>query len=184
MYIALFWAVAWNFRVPSSWLKIDFRSIFSLFFGFKAILGHEGGTQKFRVTAQDKAIYISFQTSTRKVPKLLVESLTLRYDPMGKGVLHLSPPTMSVPTFHVCPTYYVRPHFLCLSPPTLSVPTYYVCSHLLFCVSLSLDISFCWHALLKSRVWHFQPSLFWTVIVLKQAHSVKISRTFEPLVRF
>ena len=31
MYIALFWAVAFNFRVPPSWLKIDFKSIFSLF---------------------------------------------------------------------------------------------------------------------------------------------------------
>ena len=31
------------------------------FFGFKAILGHEGGTQKFYVVAQNKAIQISFQ---------------------------------------------------------------------------------------------------------------------------
>ena len=31
MYIALFWAVTFNFRVPPSWLKIDFKSIFSLF---------------------------------------------------------------------------------------------------------------------------------------------------------
>ena len=29
--------------------------------GFKAILGHEGGTRKFRAMAQNKAIYISFQ---------------------------------------------------------------------------------------------------------------------------
>ena len=56
MYIALFWAVAFNFRVPPSRLKIDFKSIFSPFFGFKAILGHEGGTQKFRVVPQNKAI--------------------------------------------------------------------------------------------------------------------------------
>ena len=28
--------------------------LFYLLFGFKAILGHEGGTQKFRVTAQNK----------------------------------------------------------------------------------------------------------------------------------
>ena len=32
MYIALFWAVTFNFRVPPSWLKIDFKSISSLFF--------------------------------------------------------------------------------------------------------------------------------------------------------
>ena len=32
-------------------LKIDLQSIFN----------HEGGTRKFRVTAQNKAIYISFQ---------------------------------------------------------------------------------------------------------------------------
>ena len=31
MYIALFWHVTLNFRVPPSWLKIDFKSIFSLF---------------------------------------------------------------------------------------------------------------------------------------------------------
>ena len=42
-------------------LKIDFKSILSFFFVFKAILGHEGGTQKFKVTAQNKAIQISYQ---------------------------------------------------------------------------------------------------------------------------
>ena len=31
------------------------------FFGFKAILGHEGGTQKFKAVAKNKAIQISFQ---------------------------------------------------------------------------------------------------------------------------
>ena len=31
MYVALFWAVTFNFWVPPSWLKIDFKSIFSLF---------------------------------------------------------------------------------------------------------------------------------------------------------
>ena len=31
------------------------------FFGFKAILGHEGGTQKFWAVAQNKAIQIWFQ---------------------------------------------------------------------------------------------------------------------------
>ena len=31
------------------------------FFGLKAILGHEGGTQKIKVVAQNKAIQISFQ---------------------------------------------------------------------------------------------------------------------------
>ena len=56
-----------NFWVPPSGLKIDFKSIFSLFFGFKAILGHEGGTQKFRVTAQNKAIKISFQIIFEKI---------------------------------------------------------------------------------------------------------------------
>ena len=69
--------MALNIWVPPSWLKNDFESIFSLFFRFKANLGHEGGTQKSRVTAQNKAIYISLQiplTSTRKVAKLLVES--------------------------------------------------------------------------------------------------------------
>ena len=59
--MALFWAVALNFWVPLSWLNIDFESILSLFFGFKAILGHEEGTRKLRVTCQNKAIYISFQ---------------------------------------------------------------------------------------------------------------------------
>ena len=44
MYIALFWHVTLNFWVPPSWLKIDFRSIWRHFFGFQAILGHEGGT--------------------------------------------------------------------------------------------------------------------------------------------
>ena len=41
MYIALFWHVTFNFRVPPSWLKIDL-SQFLAFFLFKAILGHEG----------------------------------------------------------------------------------------------------------------------------------------------
>ena len=31
------------------------------FFGFKAILGHEVGIQKFYVVAQNKAIQMSFQ---------------------------------------------------------------------------------------------------------------------------
>ena len=31
IYVALFWAVALNFWVPPSWLKMDFKSIFSLF---------------------------------------------------------------------------------------------------------------------------------------------------------
>ena len=31
MYIALFWHLTFNFWVPPSWLKIDFKSIFSLF---------------------------------------------------------------------------------------------------------------------------------------------------------
>ena len=60
MCIALFWAVALNFRVPPSWLKIDFKSILA-FFGFNGILGHEGGTQKLNFMAQNKAIQISFQ---------------------------------------------------------------------------------------------------------------------------
>ena len=34
---------------------------YSVFFGFKVIVGHEEGTQKFKATAQNKAIYISFQ---------------------------------------------------------------------------------------------------------------------------
>ena len=32
-----------------------------LFFGFKGILGYEGGTQKLKVVAQNKAIQVSFQ---------------------------------------------------------------------------------------------------------------------------
>ena len=36
-------------------------SQFYVFFGFKANLGHERETQKFRVVAQNKAIQISFQ---------------------------------------------------------------------------------------------------------------------------
>ena len=35
MYVALFWAVTFNFWVPPSWLKIDFKSIFSLFFNLR-----------------------------------------------------------------------------------------------------------------------------------------------------
>ena len=61
MYVALFWAVTFNFWVPPSWLKIDFKSILRPFLGFKAILGHEGGTQKFWAVAQNKAIQIRFQ---------------------------------------------------------------------------------------------------------------------------
>ena len=59
--MALFWATTQNFWVPPSWLKIDFESILLIFFGFKAILGHEGGAQKFWVVAQNKAIQIRFQ---------------------------------------------------------------------------------------------------------------------------
>ena len=55
-----------NFWVPPSWLKINFKSIVCLFFGVKAILGHEGGTQKFRVVAQNKAIQIRFQIIEEK----------------------------------------------------------------------------------------------------------------------
>ena len=44
--MALFGAMALNFWVQPSWLKIDFKSNFS----------HEGGTQRFRATAQNKAI--------------------------------------------------------------------------------------------------------------------------------
>ena len=50
-----------NFGVPPSWLKVDFKSILRPFFGFKAILGHEGGTQKIRDMAQNKAIRLSYQ---------------------------------------------------------------------------------------------------------------------------
>ena len=66
MYIALFWAMTLNFWVPPSRLKIDFKS----FFGFKAILGHEGGTQKLKVTAQNKAIQISFWQVQEKIWRL------------------------------------------------------------------------------------------------------------------
>ena len=73
--------MALNLWVPPSWLKIDFMSIFSPFFIFKAILGHE-----FRATAQNKALQIRFPlTSTEKWPELLVEFLTLSYDPMGNS---------------------------------------------------------------------------------------------------
>ena len=58
--MALFWATALNYWVTPSCLKIDLKSILC-FFGFKAILGHEGGTQKFKAVAQNKAIQISFQ---------------------------------------------------------------------------------------------------------------------------
>ena len=34
---------------------------FGSFIGFKAILGHEGGTQKLKAVAQNKAIQISSQ---------------------------------------------------------------------------------------------------------------------------
>ena len=61
IWMVLFWATAQNFLVPPPYLKIDFKSILCLFFGFKAILGHEGGTQKFWVVAQNKAIQIRFQ---------------------------------------------------------------------------------------------------------------------------
>ena len=61
IHMALFWAVALIFWVPPSWLEIDFKSISSIFFGYKAILGHEGDTQKFRAVAQNKAIQIRFQ---------------------------------------------------------------------------------------------------------------------------
>ena len=101
-------------------------------------------------------------------------------------LLCLSPPSMSVPTYHVCPlllclsqsimsvpTYYVCPHLSCLSPPIMSVPTYHVCP-LLICLSppiMSVPTDYfvlvcpqpsflCWQALFKSRVWHFQLSLF------------------------
>ena len=60
------------------------------FFGFKAILGYEGGTKKFRAVAQNKAIQIDDikkfpLTSTEKRPELLVEFLTLRYDHIGNS---------------------------------------------------------------------------------------------------
>ena len=53
--MALFGATTLLNFMPTSWLNIDFKSILSLF-GFKAILGHEGGTQKLKVVAQNKAI--------------------------------------------------------------------------------------------------------------------------------
>ena len=43
--------------MAKNWFQVNFMSLF----GFKANLGHEGGTQKFRVVAQNKAIQISFQ---------------------------------------------------------------------------------------------------------------------------
>ena len=44
-------------------LNIEFKAIWMLksFFWFQAILGNEGGTQKFKATAQNKAIQISNQ---------------------------------------------------------------------------------------------------------------------------
>ena len=61
---------------PKKKHKIDLKSIFN----------PEGGTQKFRVTAQNKTIYISFQmiqkkfppTSTRKVTRLLVRAYNVQ----------------------------------------------------------------------------------------------------------
>ena len=94
-------------------------------------------------------------------------------------LFRLSQPIMSVPTYYVCPhllclsppimsvpTFYVCPHLLCLSPPIMSVPTFYVCPHPLF---------FCWQALLKSRVWHFQPNLF-SQFTQQTRHGTDISR--------
>ena len=46
--MALFCAVTLHFWVPPLLLKIDVKSFLSQFFGFKAILVHEGGTKKFR----------------------------------------------------------------------------------------------------------------------------------------
>ena len=102
-------------------------------------------------------------------------------------LFRLSQPIMSVPTYYVCPhllclsppimsvpTFYVCPHLLCLSPPIMSVPTFYVCPHPSF---------FCWQALLKSRVWHFQPNLFHHFIVmLSNKMSIKLFHGFTSLV--
>ena len=61
MYIALFWAVALNFWVLPSWPKMALNQKKRLKIDLKSIFNHEGGTQKFRVLAQNKAIQISFQ---------------------------------------------------------------------------------------------------------------------------
>ena len=61
MYIALFWAVAFNFWVPPSWPKMALNPKKRLKIDLKSIFNHEGGTQKLNVTAQNKATYISFQ---------------------------------------------------------------------------------------------------------------------------
>ena len=60
------------------------------FFGFKAILGHEGGTQKFRAVAQNKAIQIRFQMIKKKISsdkfkKFYHRLFTFSYDPIGNS---------------------------------------------------------------------------------------------------
>ena len=49
--------MAYNGLKSKKWLKIDSKSIFN----------HEGGTQKIKATAQNKAIYISFQMIKKKI---------------------------------------------------------------------------------------------------------------------
>ena len=45
-----------------NWFQVNCKS----FFGFKDILGHEGGTQIFRAMAHNKAIQIKFQMIEKK----------------------------------------------------------------------------------------------------------------------
>ena len=59
-----------------------------------AILGHEGGTQKFRVVAQNKAIQISFQMIFKKFPLITTNnSTTVLVEPHqnlgGPGLLNM-----------------------------------------------------------------------------------------------
>ena len=57
--MALFLAMKFNFWVPPSWPKMALNEK-KYKIDLKINFNHEGGTQKFKVVAQNKAIQISF----------------------------------------------------------------------------------------------------------------------------
>ena len=72
----------------------------------------------------------------------------------------MSPPIMSVPSYHVCP------NLLCLSPPILSVPTYCVCPHLL-CLSPPIVKTQTYLNLTKKQEQQQLLMDFWNGVIVK-----------------
>ena len=67
--MALFCATALNFGVPPSWPKMALNPKKRHKIDLKLIFNHDGGAQKFRAVAQNKAIQIRLRLSNKFLRK-------------------------------------------------------------------------------------------------------------------